>query len=135
MALSSVSLAPRSELLAGWDDVIALGTCSNRTLFNARLSNWERAARHSQALTDGRVWTPEVLDALVDHFRDKVDWPLRPSVLVDPPEDFLMLPVTIEIQPAPFRWSWLDFPIPWIDETGTSIDVFPLPVACLEGDL
>ena len=83
------------------------------------------------------MWTPEVLDALLDYIRPLVPYPVRPpighvgeSLLVLPKQ-----PATSSARKAAFTWAWLDLPVAWIDTAGAEVNVFPLPVACLEKPL
>ena len=137
MAATSVSLAVPSSL-AGWERVVAMalgpggGGDSHKGLFHARLRLWEQAAREHRAMGT-LTWSPQVLDEVLEHCRGKVAWPIRPSILDTEPEEFLVFPKNpAEAKQPPFTWRWLDVPMPWVDEDGVGLDVFPLPVACLE---
>ena len=108
------------EELIPWKDIVMLAyDSSNEKLKKLRLAGYEKAVREQRAFPRQRVMSQEVLDMIIDYIRPSTPWALRPSHAVVPAAPKLVCPEEAEASPlAPFKWRWLDIPVPWHDRDG-----------------
>ena len=117
--------------LEEWQDVVHILWNSTDVLCQHLLGNYETAAREQREFPGDRVFTPEVLNRILDVIRRDRGFPIRPAIEGPPPEPEILHDAGAEDQPAQptFCWKWWKVPVPWTDDAGSRFDSFPLPVA------
>ena len=84
MRLPPVLHEPLTRVLVGWDDIVrVLLTSASPELFNRRIANYERASQSGLLLSDGRRWSPEILDAMLVYIQPRVVRPVDSPCTID----------------------------------------------------
>ena len=134
VVLATMAEAPE-HVLAGWEATLeALVSSATPALAAARLRNFAAAAAAGKPGPGGKVWSWEVLNALLDAARPRVAIPMPPRKHPQPEPLDLKGGEDSEPDEGPelFTWAWLQLPIPWrAEKAGDEYAVFPLAVACL----
>jgi hypothetical protein len=98
-------------------------------------ARWRFFASEAAAEADvpgvGR-WSWEVFETMSDYVRRHVGWPV-PSTKKPKALGWTLEEKIERADGSPYEWAWLELPIPWLEASGAHLNLFPLPIAILQG--